>query len=56
MDTSSWLSIGTVLTCFLTGVLLGRNTDTEILILCLMYFIVTILVHLIGFYIFGIKP
>lgn len=56
MDIHMWVSIVNVLLAFTVGALMARDTDLPIWILSLVYFVVTTLVHVVGLYIFGIKP
>lgn len=56
MDMHMWVSILNALLAFTVGALMARDTDSPVWTLCLVYFIVSTLVHVVGLYIFGIKP
>ena len=48
-----WASIVDALIGFTTGVLMARAIDLPIWILCLVYFIVSTLVHIVGLYLWN---
>lgn len=54
MDMHMWVSVFNALLDFTIGALMARDTDSPIWILCLVYFIVTTLVYIVGFYVFGV--
>lgn len=56
MDMHMWVTVISDLLAFTVGALMARDTDLPIWILSLVYFVVTTLVHVVGLYIFGIKP
>ena len=48
-----WVLIVKLLLAFTFGILMARETGLPILALCLVYFIVTTLVYIVGLYVFG---
>lgn len=54
MDMHMWVSIANVLLAFTVGGLMAMDTDLPIWALSLVYFVVTILLHIVGLYVFGV--
>lgn len=54
MDIHMWVSIVNALLDFTVGALIARGTDLPIWTLCSVYFIVTLLFYIVGFYVFGV--
>ena len=50
MDIDTLLSIVTASMAFTAGALMARGIDLPIWVLSLVYFVVTTLVHIVGFY------
>lgn len=50
MDVDMLLSIISALIAFTAGAFMARDTDLPIWTLCLVYLVVLILVHVVGFY------
>lgn len=53
MDMNMWVSIVNTLMAFIVGALMARDTDLPIVILSLVYFVVSTLVHIVGLYFFN---
>lgn len=53
MDMHMWVSILNALLDFTVGALIARGTNLPIWTLCLVYFIVSTLVHSVGLYLWN---
>lgn len=53
MDMHMWVSILNALLAFTVGALMARDTDFPVWTLCLVYFIVSTLVHSVGLYLWN---
>ena len=56
MDTHVWMIILGNMIAFETGVLFGRDIQIPLLVCYTIYFTVTVVVYMIGYYILDIKP